>query len=102
MVKKMDTFGSTSTKDDKYINAESLIEKIVQDYKNSDERFDLSYYEKPNKKMKDGVLLVNTSRGGLINTEDLLAAVKAGKFRGVGLDVCEKEHEYFYEDRSKN
>ena len=51
-------------------------------------------------KMKDGVLLVNTSRGGLINTEDLLAAVKAGKFRGVGLDVCEKEHEYFYEDRS--
>ena len=50
--------------------------------------------------MKNGVLLVNTSRGGLINTEDLLAAVKAGKFRGVGLDVCEKEHEYFYEDRS--
>ncbi len=41
-------------------------------------------------KMKDGVLLVNTSRGGLINTEDLLVAVKAGKFRGVGLDVCEK------------
>ena len=40
--------------------------------------------------MKDGVLLVNTSRGGLINTEDLLVAVKAEKFRGVGLDVCEK------------
>lgn len=51
-------------------------------------------------KMKDGVLLINSSRGGLINTEDLLAAVKAGKFRGVGLDVCEKEHEYFFEDRS--
>ena len=51
-------------------------------------------------KMKDGVLLVNSSRGGLINTEDLLEAVKAGKFRGVGLDVCEKEHEYFFEDRS--
>lgn len=51
-------------------------------------------------KMKDGVILVNSSRGGLINTEDLLAAVKAGKFRGVGLDVCEKEHEYFFEDRS--
>ena len=51
-------------------------------------------------KMKDGVLLVNSSRGGLINTEDLLVAVKAGKFRGVGLDVCEKEHEYFFEDRS--
>ena len=51
-------------------------------------------------KMKDGVILINSSRGGLINTEDLLAAVKAGKFRGVGLDVCEKEHEYFFEDRS--
>ena len=42
MVKKMDTFGSTHTKGDKHINAESLIENIVQDYKNSDERFDLS------------------------------------------------------------
>lgn len=52
-------------------------------------------------KMKDGVLLVNSSRGGLINTKDLLDAVKAGKFRGVGLDVCEKEHEYFFEDHSK-
>ncbi|MGI6497799.1 MAG: 2-hydroxyacid dehydrogenase [Oscillospiraceae bacterium] len=52
-------------------------------------------------KMKDGVLLVNSSRGGLINTKDLLEAVKAGKFRGVGLDVCEKEHEYFFEDHSK-
>lgn len=51
-------------------------------------------------KMKDGVILINTSRGGLINTSDLLDAVKAGKFRGVGLDVCEKEHEYFFEDRS--
>ncbi|MDD4715346.1 MAG: 2-hydroxyacid dehydrogenase [Oscillospiraceae bacterium] len=51
-------------------------------------------------KMKDGVILINTSRGGLINTNDLLDAVKAGKFRGVGLDVCEKEHEYFFEDRS--
>lgn len=51
-------------------------------------------------KMKDGVILINTSRGGLIKTTDLLDAVKAGKFRGVGLDVCEKEHEYFFEDRS--
>lgn len=51
-------------------------------------------------KMKDGVILVNSSRGGLINTEELVDAVAAGKFRGVGLDVCEKEHEYFFEDRS--
>lgn len=51
-------------------------------------------------KMKDGVILINSSRGGLINTEDLLEAVKLGKFGGVGLDVCEREHEYFFEDRS--
>ena len=50
--------------------------------------------------MKDGVILINSSRGGLIHTKDLLDAVKAGKFRGVGLDVCEKEHEYFFEDHS--
>lgn len=51
-------------------------------------------------KMKDGVILVNTARGGLVHTGDLIAALKAGKFRGVGLDVCEKEHEYFFEDHS--
>lgn len=51
-------------------------------------------------KMKDDVILVNSSRGGLINTEDLVTALENGKFRGVGLDVCEKEHEYFFEDRS--
>jgi len=55
MVRKMDTFGSVSSKNDKYDDIESIIEQIVQDYKDSDERFDLSYYEKPNMKMKDEV-----------------------------------------------
>lgn len=52
-------------------------------------------------KMKDGVILINSSRGGLIKTEDLIDGINAGKFGGVGLDVCEKEHEYFFEDNSK-
>ncbi|HHV37928.1 MAG TPA: 2-hydroxyacid dehydrogenase [Tepidimicrobium sp.] len=51
-------------------------------------------------KMKDGVILINTARGGLINTEDLIKALEEDKFRGVGLDVCEQESEYFFEDNS--
>lgn len=51
-------------------------------------------------KMKDGVILVNTSRGGLINTTDLLEGLAHDKFAGVGLDVYEEEDEFFFEDRS--
>ena len=54
MIKRMDIFGAP-TDDSKYNSVGSFIEQIVQDYKNSDERFDLSYYEKPNVKMKDGI-----------------------------------------------
>ncbi len=42
-------------------------------------------------KMKDGVILINTSRGGLIKTEDLVEAIRAGKFLHVALDVVEHE-----------
>lgn len=52
-------------------------------------------------KMKDGVILINTARGGLINTKDLLEAFKRDKFGGVGLDVYEYENECFFEDRSQ-
>ena len=38
-------------------------------------------------KMKDGVILVNTSRGGLIKTEDLISGIRDHKFFAVGLDV---------------
>ena len=50
--------------------------------------------------MKEGVLLINTSRGGLIDTEALLDGLLDGKFSGVGLDVYEEEDGLFYEDRS--
>ena len=43
------------------------------------------------RQMKDGVILVNTSRGGLIDTEDLIAGIREKKFHGVGLDVYEEE-----------
>ena len=51
-------------------------------------------------KMKDGVILVNTSRGGLVNTEELIEGIRKGKFFAVGLDVYEEENDKVYEDLS--
>lgn len=50
-------------------------------------------------KMKDGVILVNTSRGGLIKTDDLIAGIRENKFFGVGLDVYEEETPNVFENR---
>lgn len=52
--------------------------------------------------MKDHVYLVNTSRGGLIDTEALIEGLLTKKFEGVGLDVYEEEEDIFYEDRSND
>lgn len=41
--------------------------------------------------MKDGVIIVNCSRGGLINLDDTLAALSSGKVGGIGVDVFENE-----------
>lgn len=51
-------------------------------------------------KMKDGVMLVNTSRGGLIQTRAVVEALKSGKIGHLGLDVYEEEGELFFEDLS--
>ena len=50
-------------------------------------------------KMKDNVILVNTSRGALISTEDLIKGIRMHKFAGVGLDVYEEEQENVFENR---
>jgi D-lactate dehydrogenase len=50
--------------------------------------------------MRDGVMLINTSRGRLVNTHDLIDALKTGKVGSAGLDVYEEESEYFFEDFS--
>lgn len=52
------------------------------------------------KKMKDGVILVNTSRGALVKTADLIEGIRMHKFAGVGLDVYEEETNNVFEDRS--
>ena len=52
--------------------------------------------------MKDGVVIVNTSRGGLVNTEDLIQGLKSGKIGAACLDVYEEEGDVFYEDQSSH
>ncbi len=51
-------------------------------------------------KMKDGVIFVNTGRGGLVDTMAIIHGVKSGKFGAVGLDVYEEENENVYRNRS--
>lgn len=51
-------------------------------------------------KMKKGVMIINTGRGKLIKTTDLVKGLKTGKIGAAGLDVYEEESEYFFEDKS--
>ena len=51
-------------------------------------------------KMKDGVMIVNTGRGMLIDSADLIEALKDKKVGAAALDVYEEEVEYFFEDLS--
>lgn len=51
-------------------------------------------------KMKEGVVLINTSRGGLLDTQAVIQALKSGKIGRLGLDVYEEEGPLFFEDRS--
>ncbi len=50
--------------------------------------------------MKKGVMIINTGRGKLIKTSDLIEGLKSGQIGSAGLDVYEEESEYFFEDLS--
>ncbi|MCD8291655.1 MAG: 2-hydroxyacid dehydrogenase, partial [Prevotella sp.] len=51
-------------------------------------------------KMKKGVMIINTGRGKLIKTEDLIEGLRSNAVGSAGLDVYEEEQKFFYEDRS--
>lgn len=50
--------------------------------------------------MKTGVMLINTSRGGLVDTRAVIAGLKSGKLGYVGIDVYEQEEKLFFRDLS--
>jgi D-lactate dehydrogenase len=52
--------------------------------------------------MKRGVVLINTSRGALIDTKAVIKSLKFGKVGALGLDVYEEEGDLFFEDQSGN
>ncbi|MGM0375794.1 MAG: 2-hydroxyacid dehydrogenase [Bacteroidota bacterium] len=52
--------------------------------------------------MKPGVMLINTSRGALINTKDAIKGLKKGKIGYLGIDVYEQEEDLFFRDLSEN
>lgn len=97
-----DKYPNTALDFVEYVTLEELLEKsdlISLHCPLMDETYHLINRETI-KKMKDGVVLVNTSRGGLVKTEDLIEGIRARKFFAVGLDVYEEEKKNVFEDRS--
>jgi D-lactate dehydrogenase len=50
-------------------------------------------------KMKNGVVLINTARGALVDSDALIDGIRTGKIWGAGLDVIEGDREIYYRDR---
>lgn len=53
-------------------------------------------------RMKDGVMIINTARGGLIDSEALISGIESGKVGGAGLDVVENEFGLYYYDHKSD
>lgn len=86
----------------KYVELEELLEKsdiISLHCPLTKENTDMINTETINK-MKKGVIIINTSRGALIDSDSLVAELETGKIGGVGLDVFDEESEFFLNDMS--
>ncbi|MEM8781238.1 MAG: 2-hydroxyacid dehydrogenase [Planctomycetota bacterium] len=53
-------------------------------------------------KLRDHAMLINTSRGGLVDTGAVYAALRSGRLGSLGIDVYEEEDKLFFEDRSEH
>ena len=87
-----------------YCSKEELFEKsdiITLHCPMSEENYHL-LDEKAFSKMKDGVMLINTSRGGLLDAAAAIEALKTGRIGALGLDVYENEKELFFRDKSND
>jgi len=60
------------------------------------------FYEPLFMAMKEGAILINTARGGIVKTEDVIDALKSGHLGGYATDVYEHERGVFFKDNSKN
>ncbi|HKM21676.1 MAG TPA: D-isomer specific 2-hydroxyacid dehydrogenase family protein [Lachnospiraceae bacterium] len=83
-----------------YVNLETLLETsdiITLHTPLTDDNYHL-INQANIERMKDNVIIVNTARGGLIDSEALIAGIESGKIGAVGLDVVEKEFGMYYYD----
>ena len=96
-----DKFQNEETKQfAEYVNLEELLQKsdiITLHTPLTDENFHL-LNDKTISMMKDNSVIINTARGGLIDSKALISALKSGKLSACGLDVVENEFGLYYND----
>jgi D-lactate dehydrogenase len=100
-----DSFENPSLKSDPHIKYVSLDElyrdsDIISIHSNLNPGTYHLIDEKSIAKMKDGVMIINVSRGPIINTHHMVEALKSKKVGYLGIDVVEKEEEIFFQDLS--
>lgn len=90
--------------DFKYVELEELLEKsdIISLHCPLSKDTEKIINSETISKMKNGVILLNSSRGKLIDTESLIEGMVSGKIGGAGLDVYENEEELFLRDMSNS
>ena len=84
----------------KYVELEYLFENsdiITLHMPATDDNYHMINKQSLNK-MKDGIFIINTARGSLINTDDFIEAIENGKIGGAALDVIEHEAGLYYND----
>ena len=87
-----------------YVNLDTLMETadlITLHTPLTDENYHLISGEASGK-MKDRGVLINTARGGLLDTDALIEGIESGKIGAAGLDVVEKEFGLYYYDRKSD